>query len=267
MTPRGAPPANHKIGELAAASGVTVRTLRYYEEVGLLTPSMRTPAGHRLYGQDEVHRLYRICCLRQLGMPIDGVRRSLEGGGQRLAETVAGHLEDLDRRLAMEHRLRARLASLAGVLDVGGEPTTDLIDVLEDMNMLDSNINRPIATLVYADVAEAHRHLRDVFDLGPGSLTTDPEGNVVHGEIDVGSGTVWLHPESAEFGLLSPRSVDSSTASMVVIVDDVDAHHAATSSRGATIRYEPTDQPYGYREYGALDSEGHLWSFMKPLDD
>ena len=34
----------------------------------------------------------------------------------------------------------------------------------------------------------------------------------------------------------------------------------------AVIRYEPVDQPYGYREYSALDHEGGLWSFMKPLD-
>jgi MerR family transcriptional regulator, thiopeptide resistance regulator len=49
------------------------------------------------------------------------------------------------------------------------------------------------------------------------------------------------------------------------MVDDVDAHFRETSARGAVIRYEPVDQPYGYREYSALDSEGRLWSFMKPL--
>ena len=52
---------------------------------------------------------------------------------------------------------------------------------------------------------------------------------------------------------------------MAVLVDDVDAHHAHAVAEGADIRYEPVDQPYGYREYGAHDPEGHLWSFMKPL--
>jgi hypothetical protein len=58
-----------KVGELAAATGLTVRTLHYYEEVGLLVASGRTEAGHRLYDDAEVERLYRICLLRHLGLP------------------------------------------------------------------------------------------------------------------------------------------------------------------------------------------------------
>jgi len=142
----------------------------------------------------------------------------------------------------------------------------EIINVLEDMNMLQSTIDRPIATLVYRDVAAALEHLTTVFGLGPGGLTTDPDGVVVHGEVEVGSGSVWLHPESPDFNLASPMTHDSSTATMVVIVDDVDKHHALAVANGATVRYAPVDQPYGYREYGAVDVEGHLWSFMKALD-
>ncbi len=254
-----------KIGELADATGLTVRTLRYYEEIGLLVPPERTPAGHRLYRQDDVGRLYRICSLRQLGIPIDGVRRSIEQDGEHLADTVTQHLAALDLRLAAENRLRARLAHLVGALEIGAAPTADIINVLEDMTNMETTINRPIATLVYRDISAAFDHLTRIFGLGPGGLTSDPDGNVVHGEVEAGSGTIWLHPESAEFGLASPAALGSASATMVVIVDDVDAHHAAAVERGATVRYEPTDQPYGYREYGALDSEGHLWSFMKPL--
>jgi MerR family transcriptional regulator, thiopeptide resistance regulator len=48
-----------------------------------------------------------------------------------------------------------------------------------------------------------------------------------------------------------------------VLVDDVDDHHRHAVGEGATIRYPPVDQPYGFREYSALDPEGHLWSFMR----
>ncbi len=133
------------------------------------------------------------------------------------------------------------------------------------MTTMETTINRPIATLVYRDIAGAYDYLTRVFALGPGELTSDPDGVIVHGEVEAGSGTIWLHPESADFGLASPAALGSASATMVVIVDDVDAHHAAAVAAGATIRYEPTDQPYGYREYGALDHEGHLWSFMKPI--
>ena len=50
------------------------------------------------------------------------------------------------------------------------------------------------------------------------------------------------------------------------MVDDVDAHFRHASEQGGPIECEPVDQPYGYREYSARDSEGGLWSFMKPLD-
>jgi uncharacterized glyoxalase superfamily protein PhnB len=54
---------------------------------------------------------------------------------------------------------------------------------------------------------------------------------------------------------------------MAVDVDDVDAHFERRVAAGADIAYEPTDMPYGVREYGARDSEGGLWSFMQPTDE
>jgi uncharacterized glyoxalase superfamily protein PhnB len=76
---------------------------------------------------------------------------------------------------------------------------------------------------------------------------------------------LWLHPETSEFTLASPRTVGAATGMVALIVDDVDAHHRHAVEQGAQIRYAPVDQAYGYREYGAYDCEGHLWSFMKPL--
>ncbi|MEM7139994.1 MAG: MerR family transcriptional regulator [Actinomycetota bacterium] len=256
-----------KIGELAETSGVTVRTLHYYEEIDLLVPRERTDAGHRLYGAVEVERLYRICLLKQLGMPLDGVRASLADDGADLGDVMRRHLDELDSRLEAENRLRARLARVVGTVAAGSEPTTEILHIMEDMNMLDTNVNRPIASLVYADVDAAAAYLTEVFGLGPAEVTHDPDGNAVHGAVEVGSGTIWLHPETAEFGLSSPQTAGSATGNMVVIVDDVDAHFRHASAAGAAIRYEPVDQPYGYREYGANDGEGHLWSFMKPLED
>ena len=132
--------------------------------------------------------------------------------------------------------------------------------------MLDTNIQRRISILVYRDMESAFDFLINVFGLGPGEVTRDDAGRIVHAEVQAGDGVIWLHPETGEFGLKSPLTVGASTGMIAVIVDDVDAHFRYASERGARIRYEPVDQDYGYREYGAFDSEDLLWSFMKPLD-
>jgi DNA-binding transcriptional MerR regulator len=59
-----------KIGDLAAATGLTVRALRHFDDIGLLCPAERSPAGHRWYTGDDVQRLYRILALRQLGIAL-----------------------------------------------------------------------------------------------------------------------------------------------------------------------------------------------------
>ena len=54
-----------KVGSLASATGLTVRTLHHYDHIGLVSPSGRTPSGHRLYEESDVRRLYQVLALRQ----------------------------------------------------------------------------------------------------------------------------------------------------------------------------------------------------------
>ena len=264
---RSNPAKGRRIGEIAATTGMTVRTLHHYEHIGLLIPATRTEAGHRLYSDDDIERLYRINLLRRLGLSLTEVGRALDDPAWNLKAAIAAHVRELERRLDGERRLQGRLAHLlaAGDGDDGGS-TEDLLGILEEMTMLDSPAQRPISILVYADLEDAYEFLERVFRLGPGHLTRDASGRAVHGEIQAGDGTVWLHPESSEFALASPRSLGAATACVSVLVDDVDAHFDHTRQCGADIVYPPVDQPYGYREYSARDREGHLWSFMKALD-
>jgi MerR family transcriptional regulator, thiopeptide resistance regulator len=268
MTRRSNETSGRRVGELAAATGLTVRTLHYYEEIGLLVASQRSEAGHRSYTDADVERLYRICLLRRLGLPLGEIARALDDPAWSLRAAMTTQLADLDRRVEAETRLRQRVASLVGADGSGtdGPLTQDLLEVLEEMTMLDTTVQRRIAILVYSDLEAAYDYLIRVFGLGPGELTRDPDGNVVHGELQAGDGVVWLHPEAPAFGMQSPRTLGASTASVALMVDDVDAHFRHAKEQGAVIDYEPVDQPYGYREYSARDSEGALWSFMKPLD-
>jgi DNA-binding transcriptional MerR regulator len=75
VTTTPAPP--WRIGVLAQRTGVTVRALRHYDALGLLKPSHRTDAGHRLYTRRDIERLQQIRSLRQLGLSLAEVRTCL----------------------------------------------------------------------------------------------------------------------------------------------------------------------------------------------
>lgn len=262
-----------RIGEIAEATGFTVRTLHYYEEIGLLAPTAHSGAGHRLYGPEAVGQLHRISLLRQFGLSLDQMRATLDDEGEGTAgacdsgvdSLISDHLTELEARLVAENRLRSRLLRIVERLESNEDTTGDLLSVVEDMNMLETTLNRRIAIFVYQDIEAAYEYLTRVYGFGPGDLMRDLEGNVIHAEIQAGDGEFWLHAESELFGLKSPSNLGGASGTMAIMVDDVDAHHRHAVSEGATIRYEPVDQPYGYREYSAVDPEGHLWSFMKPL--
>lgn len=248
------------MGELAAATGLTVRTLHYYEQIGLLTPSGRSPAGHRVYDEADEARLYRVSLLRRLGMDLAEVRRVLDDPAWDLPSALEAHLAALDARLDATARLRS---SVAGALAAGG---TDLLDVVEELTLLDPPAQRRITLLVYADLGAAHAWLVERFGLLPGELVRDGDGRAVHGEVHAGDGVIWLHPEQDDYRLASPRTVGATTASVAVLVDDVDAHHQRSVEAGVEVRQQPVDRDYGYRVYSAHDLEGHLWSFMRSLD-
>ena len=252
-----------RVGEVAKATGLTVRTLHYYDEIGLLVPAARTEAGYRVYLAADLERLYRIMRLRKIGMTLDDVRRVLDDADWSLETALARHLDQLDRQLAASQRLRA---SLGAVLSSAQPSTKDLINVLEDMTMIDTTVQRRIPALVYADIEAAYRYLTDVFGFEPGRLDRDEDGTVRHGEVGAGDGVIWLHRVAPEFGLDSPLNTGVETAGLSVMVDDVDAHYLRVKAAGASIVYELADMPYGTREYGVRDLENRLWSFMTSLD-
>ena len=122
-----------------------------------------------------------------------------------------------------------------------------------------------IPVLVYADVEAAHDFLVEVFGFTSGGLHRLDDGTVVHAEVRHGDAAIWLHPETAEHELASPRAAAVSHGGLSVVVPDVDAHHARAKAADARIDSTPTDQDYGLREYGVRDPENHRWWFSSPL--
>lgn len=100
------------IGELARATGLTVRTIRYWSDEGALPPVARSAGGYRLYDAASVARLELIRTLRELGLGLDDVRRVL-AGERTVAEVAAAHVAALDAQIRSLKVTRAVLSSVA----------------------------------------------------------------------------------------------------------------------------------------------------------
>jgi MerR family transcriptional regulator, thiopeptide resistance regulator len=128
-----------------------------------------------------------------------------------------------------------------------------------------TTFERLIPLLVCRDIAGEHDFLVRAFGFTSGGVHRSPDGEVVHGEVRAGDATIWLHRVATEHRLDSPQSLDVANGGLAVQVADVDAHFQHARAAGARIDSEPVDQPYGLREYGARDPEGHRWWFTAPV--
>jgi len=113
-------PASYRIGELAAIVGMTERTIRYYEEVGLLDSVKRLEGGTRIYTDEDVRRLKFIRKLKVLGLSLQEMtelesiyrpERSNRAVLPRIIELLDSHLETVDGRISELQALRAEIRS------------------------------------------------------------------------------------------------------------------------------------------------------------
>ncbi|MGH9230928.1 MAG: heavy metal-responsive transcriptional regulator [Acidimicrobiales bacterium] len=108
-----------RIGELAAATGVPAKTIRYYESIHVLEPPARTPSGYRDYTSDAAERLAFIRAAQAVGLTLGEIRGifALRDRGQtpcgHVLELIHTRAADLDRRIADLQRLRSELGRLA----------------------------------------------------------------------------------------------------------------------------------------------------------
>lgn len=128
------------IGALAKATGLTVRTLHHYDELGLLRAGARTASGHRRYTEQDLQRLYQIRLLRQLGMSLDEIGDVLADPAA-LREVLVGHLNQLDDQVSRLDALRNRTRSLLEQLDGSWRPETgEFLTALGRMSTIDEYI-------------------------------------------------------------------------------------------------------------------------------
>jgi cob(I)alamin adenosyltransferase len=147
------------IGELAQATGTTVRTLHHYDRVGLLVPAERSDGGHRRYGEPEVRRLYRILALRRLGFGLSAISSMLRAeGAEALLQTIRLHLARVEEQLEATEEMCERLRRIELLLERSEDPSVD--DLLNTMEAMMTKIN---LTRIYTKVGDAgETHLGDM---------------------------------------------------------------------------------------------------------
>ncbi len=102
-------------GDMARLSHSTLRTVRFYEEEGLLTPVQRSDGGHRLFGQRELDKLILVTDMREAGLSLEEVKTILElrrssktgaAASKRVCEFLEQLTEEMQRKISVLQRLR-----------------------------------------------------------------------------------------------------------------------------------------------------------------
>jgi MerR family transcriptional regulator, repressor of the yfmOP operon len=145
-----------RIGEAARRAGVTTRTLRYYQEVGLLEPSGATPGGNRLYSDDDGDRLRRILDLRDvMGFDLDRIRLFLRSE-DRLAELRAEAqrgistarrremvAEATDLNARMQAEVNVKVGLLQGMLAELRAKASRYDDIRDELDAESASVSNP----------------------------------------------------------------------------------------------------------------------------
>ncbi|WP_405138755.1 MerR family transcriptional regulator [Nocardia sp. NBC_01388] len=137
-----------RVGDLARATGVTVRALHHYDQLGLLAPSSRTSGGHRSYTESDVHRLHRIVALRGFGFPLEDIAALLHADpDQDPRDLLRQQLTLVEDGIARADALRHRLFEVLDGLDRTVEPSTS-----EFLRLIEETItmNQPLTQEEFA---------------------------------------------------------------------------------------------------------------------
>jgi DNA-binding transcriptional MerR regulator len=124
---------SYRVNEVAQIAGVSVRALHHWHDLGLLVPAGRTDGGYRLYDDDDLLRLQQILIGRELGMPLEAIRRSLDDPSfDRTTALLAQRAELVRRAQATERIIRAIDRALAAT-----EETMDMKAIFDGFDPAD----------------------------------------------------------------------------------------------------------------------------------
>ena len=233
------------IGEFARLSGLTVHALRHYDDVRLLIPAeVDDASGYRRYSRHQLTDARLIRSLRWLDLPIEDIRRVLEGGEGATADVMARHGDRLERQLGL---LQAQLREVHHIIEEGiamAGPQAGCTPVQLKIAVNDVAASVAFYSRAFAREYEVTRRTDEAdyssFMFGrygePGffllHLLDDP------GDVD--------RPGQSTFGLL---------------VEDLDAVYRAALNAGAIEAVKPHD-PGGMPRCSAVKDPDHNWIWL-----
>ena len=154
-----------QIGELAKQTGLSIRTLRYYDEIELLVPSHRTEAEYRLYSEADIARLQQILSLRQLGFALKEIRECLENPDFSLPNVINLHLARLQEQMAVSQSLFTRLSTLAQQLQMSESiAVDDLMQTMENITMTQQYLTQEQHDLLEARLNQGQTEWSDFLE-------------------------------------------------------------------------------------------------------
>ncbi|KWX71871.1 MerR family transcriptional regulator [Paenibacillus jilunlii] len=125
-----------KVGELARLTGLTIRTLRYYDQIDLFAPSGYSDSGHRLYTEADIVRLQQILSLKELGLSLEEIKTVLTGNDFSLPEIISLQIARIKANMRVQQKLLRELEHISSLMQSEQSLTIeDFTKVLETMRM------------------------------------------------------------------------------------------------------------------------------------
>ncbi|MET7297944.1 MerR family transcriptional regulator [Embleya sp. NPDC005575] len=175
--------ALYSIGDLARRTGLTVKTIRFYSDAGIVPPTDRSPAGYRLYDIDAVTRIDLVRTLRDLGLDLSVIRKVLDREVS-VPEVASAHADALDVQI---RTLRLRRSVLRAVAKRG--PTPEELDLMHKLAKLSDSERQRLVTDFIDDTfggLDANPEFVAMMRSAMPQLTDDPAPEQVEAWVELG---------------------------------------------------------------------------------